>query len=118
MPRNDWRFHFSTKEVENAAEKRRCYHKERLDWWQVQKREAEEQLREKRTRYEEQAHTGGSSMQVTLDPTMQHRISECAAKIREHETAMNDYSGFARACSHEEDRALELSADDVRYFDL
>lgn len=111
------RFAIPANEIREAAETRAEHHRQRQEFWQEQKEEAETELQGSLQLRPRQV-SGGNKMQAVFDHEKQDRVLECHEKVREHIKKAEGYEAWVKALNFKRGQSLELSIDDVEYFGL
>lgn len=115
--REDWTFQYQAETVRTAAQQKVGQHQERLDFWTLERDKAEAELREKGLEFREHDMTGGRQVQAVLDPERQAHLNRCTNKIDSHKRELADYELWVRALGTKRG-VLELTLDDIRFFEL
>lgn len=116
--RTQWRFGYAALQVAAGARKKAAHHRARQAWWTDQKAEAEAQMKAATVQLTEFPVTGGTRVEVKIDPTLTTRYDECAGKIRQHQMSAEDYERWASVLEANGDEQLQLDPDDIHYFAL
>jgi len=120
MKRNEHIFQFTGKEIAKAAQAEFDYHVERIVYWKGEQDKAIALAKASGISVTESQHTGGKSVQVTVDPTVTLRLNECASKITTHQNAADklqiEASSYNSGVNYK--RVYDLHPEDVIYFRL
>lgn len=115
--RKAWRFQYQVSEILTAIEDDLDRHRERLEWWNNEKASTEAKIKETAVEFRHEEYTGGSRMEVTVDPTLGKRLSECDQKISTHRGRIGVLIQWKAFLEHQEG-TLELDINDVEFFAL
>ena len=116
--RNDMLFHYRADEVRKAAADRAGHHTERAAWWDAQRAEADTELRES-MQLRQRPVTGGVENVAVFDNEKQARLSECRAKVEQHQRQAEHYQAWVAAFGKMTDsQIVSLSVDDIQFFGL
>jgi hypothetical protein len=119
--RDKWTFQYKCGAIRVAIETRLAHHKRRLESWQAQRKALEGQIKESGLDIREHGYTGGTNVEVVIDPTLAKHISKCNEKITLHRMKIEEFERWRAAASSWsgcEDDVEELDIDDVQYFGL
>jgi hypothetical protein len=118
MRRNEHVFQFSGEQIAAAARAEHKYHRDRGQWWKSEQERAIAAAKEKGVEVREYDVTGGKSLQIVLDPSLDKRLSVCANKINSHWAAADRFKIEADCYVTQGSRTFELHPDDAVYFRL
>jgi hypothetical protein len=118
MRRNEHVFQFTGAQIAAAARAEHDYHRERVQWWKSEQERAIGAAKEKGVEVREYDVTGGKSLQIVLDPSLDMRLSVCANKINSHRAAADRFQIEADCYATQGSRTFELHPDDAVYFRL
>lgn len=116
MKRGEHTFQFPGKAISESALAMAQYHERRIEWWKNEQQQAIETAKAKGVEVRELPVTGGTRVDVVIDPSVQMRLNECASKINQHQAAADRFNIEALAYGTQPDRVYELQPDDVVYF--
>ncbi len=120
--RDSWEFKYMPTEVLKAVEIKIKHHKDRLDWWTSEQKQAEIKLKEKGFDYRKNHRSGGSDVVIVGDPELAKRNADCSSKMREHQKQIKMYDSWERALAikvkREPDIPLTLWMKDILFFGL
>jgi hypothetical protein len=120
--REKWLINAKAVELLKCCEERMKYHTERVKFWLSQQTIAEKALRDTGIKLTSLPVTGGNRTEVQLDPTMSKRVSECENRLKENKQSVDRFRAyrafFDQARKETPEKAFELNADDVLYFNL
>ena len=112
-------FQFKAAEISAAACEEAAYHSSRITWWESEQELAIKLAREAGIEIREHEITGGKNVEVVVDVSITKRLSQCATKIANHQSAADRFTIEAAAYgSQPEALVYELDPDDVVYFRL
>src|SRR5574340_1262485 len=114
MQRENWRYQYTIKQLKKAVAGRITYHSGRLDFWAKELEIAKENLKSASTEIKEFPVTGGTRLQVVVDPTWERRTNECQFKVEMHRNKVTEFKKYRDvfAPSSEAD-VMTLDMDDV-----
>ena len=115
MKRREWTVQKLVDELVAAADERCSYHTKRLDWWEGERDEANDRIRESGVQVREYAQTGGNRHEVVIDPTLAKRLSECERKITHHRALSDEYAQWWSMLK-KATGSFELDHDDWQFF--
>lgn len=119
MPlRTSWKFQYRGSALYRASQKLATYHQERRHFWENELTIAEDDLRTTGVDFREQQVTGGTRIDLVIDPPKQARVQECRNKVEEHKKLEEEFDTYARAFQLNPDVNLELDVSDMRFFEL
>ena len=116
--RREWKFQYPCSQLQEAAQKKRKYHAERLKWWEIEQKKVMKEVRAKGLDVREQQVTGGKRSEIVIDPTYQRRLDECCSKTEEHRELTNKYQTWERVFELNPTVSVDLDADDIQFFGL
>jgi len=116
--RHQWSFEFNATELADAADRKIAHHTERLGWWNTEADAAEAQLRATGVEFREYSQTGGSRLDVVIDPGLSKRLSECKQKIEHHRDRLDEFTTYKAMFERDPVATFQLDTDDVRHFGL
>lgn len=123
MQRDKWTFDLTAAELTKAAEAKRVFHAERLEFWNAAQEKVMADVKEKGLDVEEgigamhsNVTRGYHGAQIVIDSTYQRQLNECFEKIEEHRTKLSEYVGWVQVLNANNSRTYSLNADDYLYF--
>ncbi len=119
MKRNSHLFQFSASQIHDAAKAEAEYHVQRTAFWKEEQKKAIAKAKEAGVEIREYDVTGGTNVEVVLDPSVSNRLQQCANKIRSHQGEADRFQIEADAYgSQMAEKYYEVDPDDVVYFRL
>jgi hypothetical protein len=119
MPlRDEWKFRYTCSDLIAPTEAKAKHHRERETFWTGELEKAKEKVRSGGAVVREHPISGGTRMQVMIDPEVQGRANECAEKVRSHRESAEEYERWLRVFRGNGDASVELDAKDVEFFGL
>lgn len=120
--REKWNFNYTVGNVLVGAQKKLDRHKARLDWWDGQKQEVFQKIRDEGVEIDESladvisnSYNRGPTVQIRND--LIKDMQECVAKIREHRAKVDGYLAWVKVLVDQDDsHDLELNHADWLYF--
>jgi hypothetical protein len=117
--RDRWTVKVPAKRLAKCCDERMEYHAGRLKFWDAERRDAEEKLRAVGIQLRHFAVTGGQRMEAQLDAGLAKRVSECEQRLKTNQDALAKFRAFKALLTLAGDEpGVELTADDVLYFNL
>ncbi len=116
--RERWTITMPAIKMLGSCKKRVDYHNGRVAFWQEQLSMAESKLRKEGLQFTSYAVTGGERTEAKLDPGLAARVQECRQRLSSNQDSANRFAAFHAFFKLAGSKDLELSADDVLYFDL
>jgi hypothetical protein len=115
MQRHQWEFKYLALDVLRAAESEMHYHEAREEHWATERLVAEDSLREEGIEMIHHEVTGGTQVNVQLDPEKAKWLNTCQQKLREHHQKVTEFSAWVHILGGRTEE-LSLHHDDVLFF--
>lgn len=116
--RTSWRFAYSGEQVAAGAQRKAEHHRAREEWWRGEKAEAETKMRAATVELAELPVTGGTRVEIKIDPALTARYNECTGKMQQHKQAAEEFERWASVLQANPLDRLQLDADDIHFFAL
>lgn len=112
MNRDEWKFHFSGKQVLTGAKAKKAFHESRLKFWQKCHDKTMIEVRVLSSVNSNAYH----GPRVTVEAEFQAKLNESFGKIGEHGQRAKEYGGWIQVLESNLTRSYELHADDYLFF--
>jgi hypothetical protein len=122
MKRDEWSFAYTAAKLAEAAQTKKDTHLGKRDWWEKKKVEVMAKVRESGIDIRDSVAAsysntkGGYGPQIEIDAGMQRDLSECQAKILEHDNLVRAYDGWVQVLTAHPEARLDLEHDDFLFF--
>ncbi len=123
--RHEWTFAYSIEELRQAAQAQLGRNQDRVSYWVQKKEEAEINLRENGVEFRDDQVTGGSQLNIMVDPDLRQRYDDARSKLRTYVNLVEEFERWLRVfhgldldVSSEVDETRELDVRDIEYFGL
>src|SRR6266705_4904906 len=115
--RADWLFVYPVATVLAGAKAKLVYHETRGEFWRAEREKAVAAIKGAGFEVREYEVTGGKDVQVVVDSSLQARLSQCSAKIREHISKIKEYRQWVAVLETQAPTEnIDLHMDDALYF--
>lgn len=122
MKRNDWTFEYTASKLAEAAVKKRDSHTKKKQWWEDKKAQTMKKVAEAGIEVHDSVAAdysntkGWAGPQIRIDDGLQRDLTECQAKIIEHDKLINSYNGWHQVFTAHPEARLPLTHDDFLFF--
>lgn len=122
MKRYQWSFGYTAVKLADAARAKKDEHGGKKAWWEAKKAEVMARVRESGIEVRDSVAAtysntkGGCGPQIEVDAGMQRDLSECQAKILEHDKLVHEYDGWVQVLAANPETILDLDHQDYLYF--
>lgn len=124
MKRDKWTFEHPAGSLATAAQVRLDHHRSRRAHWEEQKLLGLAKIREAGLEVSDgddypNMTSGirvGRGPDVTVNAELKRRVTECHAKVQEHDTKMGQYAGWAQVLKAHPEQVVGLEWDDWLFF--
>ena len=125
MLRQDWGFDYTAAKLAEAADQKKAFHHERLDWWKARRLEVMATIRAEGLEIDEKIvlefrnpksrdWTQGSQVMVRND--LQKDLSECLEKLSHHTQQLQQFDGWQQVLAANPEARVKLDIDDWLFF--
>ena len=125
MLRQDWGFDYTAAKLAEAADLKKAFHHERLDWWKARRLEVMATIRAEGLEIDEKIvlefrnpksrdWTQGSQVMVRND--LQKDLSECLEKLSHHTQQLQQFDGWQQVLAANPEARVKLDIDDWLFF--
>jgi hypothetical protein len=120
--RNDWEFEYTASKLAEGARAQLAFRRGRIEAWTKAKREVMAEIKESGIEVSESMGAGFSNYtekmgpQVMVRGDLQRKLTECHAKIREHEKEADEIGGWIQVLEANPEARLKLNHSDWIYF--
>ena len=125
MLRQDWGFDYTAAKLAEAADQKKAFHHERLDWWKAKRLEVMATIRAEGLEIDEKIvlefrnpksrdWTQGSQVMVRND--LQKDLSECLEKLSHHTQQLQQFDGWQQVLAANPEARVKLDIDDWLFF--
>jgi hypothetical protein len=125
MLRQDWGFDYTATKLADAADLKKAFHQERLDWWKAKRLEVMTTIRSEGLEIDEKIAleyrnpkqrdwNQGSHVMVRND--LQKDLSECLEKLGHHTQQLQQFDGWQQVLAANPEARVKLDIDDWLFF--
>lgn len=118
MNRQNLKFEYTCRILLSFVQSKIDHEEERLVFWGGEYDQAKKLLKEAGAQFREQPITGGTRVEIVIDPLLQRRFDECATKVKEHENKLKQYERWKRVFRSNISETVELDMDDIEFFGM
>jgi hypothetical protein len=125
MLRQDWGFDYTAAKLAEAAEVKKAFHHERLDWWKAKRTEVMHTIRAEGIEIDEtivlefrgpKSRDWDRSSQVMVRNDLQKDLGECLEKLSHHTEKLQQYDGWQQVLAANAEARVKLDIDDWLFF--
>ena len=123
--RDNWHFTWKVADLLPIVQAAYEHHIERGAWWELERQQAETEVRGS-IELRQQQHTGGTHTEAVLDPTHQKRLAESEQKIAGHLAKSEELKAWLVALNHAHAHSsatghtatVSVTFADLRFFEV
>ncbi len=125
MLRQDWGFDYTAAKLADAADQKKGFHQERLDWWKTKRMEVMTTIRSEGLEIDEKIaleyrnpkqRDWNQGSQVMVRNDLQRDLSECLEKLGHHTQQLQQYDGWQQVLVANPEARVKLDIDDWLFF--
>lgn len=125
MLRQDWGFDYTATKLADAADLKKVFHQERLDWWKAKRQEVMTTIRSEGLEIDEKIaleyrnpkqRDWNQGSQVMVRNDLQRDLSECLEKLGHHTQQLQQYDGWQQVLAANAEARVKLDIDDWLFF--
>lgn len=125
MLRQDWGFEYIATKLADAADHKKAFHQERLDWWKAKRQEVMTTIRSEGLEIDEKIaleyrnpkqRDWNQGSQVMVRNDLQRDLSECLEKLGHHTQQFQQYDGWQQVLAANPEARVKLDIDDWLFF--
>ena len=125
MLRQDWGFDYTATQLAEAAQAKRGFHQERLDWWKAKRAEVMTTIRAEGLEIDEKialeyrnpkSRDWERGSQVMVRNDLQKDLSECLEKLSHHTQQLQQYDGWQQVLAANAEARVKLDIEDWLFF--
>jgi len=125
MLRQDWGFDYTATKLADAADLKKAFHQERLDWWKAKRLEVMTTIRSEGLEIDEKIaleyrnpkqRDWNQGSQVMVRNDLQKDLSECLEKLGHHTQQLQQYDGWQQVLAANPEARVKLDIDDWLFF--
>ncbi len=125
MLRQDWGFDYTATKLAEAADQKKSFHQERLDWWKARRMEVMTTIRSEGLEIDEKialeyrnpkSRDWDRGSQVMVRNDLQKDLTECLEKLSHHTQQVQQYDGWQQVLAANADARVKLDIDDWLFF--
>lgn len=125
MLRQDWSFDYTATKLAEAADLKKAFHQERLDWWKAKRLEVMTTIRSEGLEIDEKivlefrnpkSRDWNQGSQVMVRNDLQKDLSECLEKLGHHTQQLQQFDGWQQVLAANPEARVKLDIDDWLFF--
>ena len=125
MLRQDWGFDYTATKLADAADQKKAFHQERLEWWKAKRLEVMTTIRAEGLEIDEKivlefrnpkSRDWNQGSQVMVRNDLQKDLSECLEKLGHHTQQLQQFDGWKQVLAANPEARVKLDIDDWLFF--
>ncbi len=125
MLRQDWGFDYTATKLAEAADQKKDFHQERLDWWKAKRLEVMGTIRSEGLEIDEKivmefrspkSRDWNQGSQVMVRNDLQKDLGECLEKLSHHTQQLHQFDGWQQVLAANPEARVKLDIDDWLFF--
>ncbi len=125
MLRQDWGFDYTATKLADAADQKKAFHQERLDWWKTKRLEVMTTIRAEGLEIDDKivlefrnpkSRDWNQGSQVLVRNDLQKDLSECLEKLGHHTQQLQQFDGWQQVLAANPEARVKLDIDDWLFF--
>ena len=125
MLRQDWGFDYTATKLAEAAQAKRGFHQERLDWWKAKRAEVMTTIRAEGLEIDDaialeyrspKSRDWDRGSQVMVRNDLQKDLNECLEKLSHHTQQVQQFDGWQQVLAANAEARVKLDIEDWLFF--
>ena len=125
MLRQDWGFDYTATKLADAADQKKAFHQERLEWWKAKRLEVMTTIRAEGLEIDEKivlefrnpkSRDWNQGSQVMVRNDLQKDLSECLEKLGHHTQQLQQFDGWKQVLAANPEARVKLDIEDWLFF--